>query len=100
MVGVVLIASIVLGGCGLFMQPSPELQQRYDQIRQFQQQQLEQSNPIGNWLKNSTDYATGGANRGADGGFCYGCQGGYAPPLPTVPPAVICSRSGNTLICQ
>jgi hypothetical protein len=39
----------------------------------------------GTAIQNSTDYATGGANRGANCGFCYGCQGGYAPPSPRPP---------------
>lgn len=41
---------------------------------------------LGTVIQDSTDYATGGANRGANGSFCYGCQGGYAPPQPVAPP--------------
>ena len=43
---------------------------------------------LGTAIQDSTDYATGGANRGANGGFCYGCQGGYAPP-PAVAPGLM-----------
>ena len=39
----------------------------------------------GSWIQDSTDYAPGGANGGATGGFWYGCQGGYAPPASPAP---------------
>jgi len=58
-------------------------------------------------LAQTADYATGGVNRGANGGFCYGCQGGYAPPPVAPPPNLLaptgevhCQRIGNIVHCH
>lgn len=57
-----------------------------------------QLDPLFRSLQDSADYATGGANRGANGNSCYGCQGGHAPPSPVFTPPSLMPRPPIT--CQ
>lgn len=88
---VLMVAAVMLSGCAM---ATYEQQARCAKVggvpNMFNGDLCVQATPsygpgLGTVIQNSTDYATGGANRGANGGFCYGCQGGYAPPPPRPP---------------